>query len=60
MNGEVLFSRCYVAICWAIILLPFLFVWYLQRLKNFSPHNIEEPFSYEEAQEAVKNLNVVE
>jgi hypothetical protein len=54
MMGEVPFSRCYVAIGWAIILLPFLFVWYRQRLKNFSPYNIEETISYEEVKEAVE------
>jgi hypothetical protein len=55
LTNNVPFSRCYVAIGWAIILLPFLFVWYLQRLKNFSPYNIEEPISYEEAKEAAEN-----
>jgi hypothetical protein len=53
-------SRCYGAIGWAIILLPFLFVWYRQRLKNFSPYNIEEPISYEEAKEIIKNSTFAE
>jgi hypothetical protein len=53
--------RCYGAIGWAIILLPFLFVWYRQRMKNFSPYNIiEETISYEEAKEAARNSTVVE
>jgi hypothetical protein len=61
MGCEVPFSRCYVAIGWAVILLPFLFVWYLQRLKNFSPYNIiEETISYEEAKEAVKISTITE
>jgi hypothetical protein len=52
---EVPLSRCYGAIGWAIILLPFLIIWYCQRLKNFSPYNIiEETISYEEAKEIVK------
>jgi hypothetical protein len=52
---QVPLSRCYGAIVWADILLSFLLVWYLQRLKNFSPYNIEEPLSYEEAKEAAEN-----
>jgi hypothetical protein len=55
LTNKVPFSRCYGAIGWAIILLPFLIIWYLQRLKNFSPYNIiEETISYEEAKEAVQ------
>jgi hypothetical protein len=42
-------------ILWGVILLPFLFFWYCQRLKNFSPHNISEPISYEEAANTTKN-----
>jgi hypothetical protein len=60
IEDKVPLTRCYGAIGWAIILLPFLFVWYRQRLKNFSPYNIEEPISYEEAKEAVKNSTITE
>ncbi|MDR1291344.1 MAG: hypothetical protein LBK06_09085 [Planctomycetaceae bacterium] len=52
--------RYYGAIGWAIILLPFLIIWYRQRLKNFSPYNIEESISYEEAKETARNSTVVE
>jgi hypothetical protein len=48
-------SRCYGAIVWATILFNALVIWYLQRLKNFSPYNIEEPLSYEDAKEAAEN-----
>jgi hypothetical protein len=60
VNRDVPLSRCYGAIGWAIILLPFLIIWYRQRLKNFSPYNIEESISYEEAKETARNSTVVE
>jgi hypothetical protein len=58
--AELQLYRYYGAIGWAIILLPFLFVWYRQRLKNFSPYNIEETISYEEAKETVKISTITE
>jgi hypothetical protein len=53
-NAIVQLYECSGMIGWTVILLPFLIIWYRQRLKTFSPYNIEEPISYEEAKEAVK------
>jgi hypothetical protein len=46
-------SRYYGLFIWAIVLLCCLFVWYKQKLKDFSPYNINETMLYDEAVNAV-------
>jgi hypothetical protein len=46
--------RHYAMFGWAVILLFLLFIWYRQRLKDFSPYNINETTSYDDAVKIIK------
>ncbi|MDR2763111.1 MAG: hypothetical protein LBB88_10945 [Planctomycetaceae bacterium] len=50
--------RVYVAFGWTIIILPFLIIWYYQRLKEFSPNNIKETISYDDAVGEIRNAEL--
>lgn len=54
--NEVQPYRSYGAFIWFIILLPFLLIWYYQRLKKFSPYNLDkETISYEDTIKTIRN-----